>query len=323
MFSEREHLLKKLEIFNARINENLDYDFSAVSIRVETMEEFHALIMQDFLDGRQLFYRGERINDKSRHLLPTMLRNSKDFSSENDLGIVHFDSEFLLDYYSGLGNFVNVFSSTMGKVDVNHLYEISAFAQHYCHFSPLIDFTKSVYPSLSFALKDRKIFEDDIILYALELKNNEDYTNKMEIADAWLRDWNVYACHFDEKYLKKAVREMIKNKQLTSLPADFKIYLDQLTSLPSPRAHLIDVPTNTRMKFQQGVFLLLTDFHFTNTYFTKSVRDQFSITKFIINKDICPDILKMIKKDTPWYMYKYLMDVEGAFKKAISDCNTQ
>ena len=323
MFSERKLFIKKLESINAKINENLDYDFSAVSKHVETMDEFNKLIMQDFKNGRQLFYRGERVNDKSRHLLPTMLRNSKDFSSDNDLGIVHFDSQFLLDYYSGLGNFVNVFSSTMGKVDVDNLYEICAFAQHYCHFSPLIDFTKSVYPSLSFALKNRKVYEDDIVLYTLELKNTGDYTNDISIANRWLKNLSVYACHFDEKYLKKAIKEMINNKQITSIPEDFKIHLENLTSLPSPQARLIDVPTNTRMKFQQGVFLLLTDFHFTNTYFTKSVRDQFAITKFIISKDICPDILKMINEDTPWYSYKYLMDVEGAFKEAINDCNTQ
>lgn len=323
MFSERKLFIKKLESINAKINENLDYDFSTVSRRIETMAEFDELIMTDFHSGRQLFYRGERINDKSRHLLPTMLRNSKQFSSDNDLGIVHFDSQFLLNYYSGLGNFVNVFSSTMGKVDVDNLYEICAFAQHYCHFSPLIDFTKSVYPSLSFALKDREMFEEDIILYTLELRDKEDYTNDINVANQWLKNLSVYACHFDEKYLKKAIREMINNKQLTSMPEEFKLYLEQLTSLPSPRARLIDVPTNTRMKFQQGVFLLLTDFHFTNTYFTKSVRDQFSITKFIISKDICPDILKMIHTDTPWYSYKYLMDVEGAFKEAINDCNMQ
>lgn len=319
MFSEREHIRKRIETFNAKINENLDYDFSTVSVKIETMEDFDLMIMQNFYSSKQLFYRGERVNDKSRHLLPTMLRNSKDFSCENDLGIVHFNADFLMDYYSNLGNFVNVFSSTMGRVDVNNLYEICAFAQHYCHYSPLIDFTKNAYISLSFALKDRKTFDEDIILYTLELKDKKDYTTDINIANEWLRDWSVYACHFDEKHLKKAVKEVINNKQLTSIPEDFRVHLEALTSLPSPKAHLIDVPTNTRMKFQQGVFLLLTDFHYTNTYFTKSVRDRFAITKFIINKEICPDILKMIKAETPWYSYKYLTDVEGAFKKAMND----
>lgn len=46
----------------------------------------------------------------------------------------------------------------------------------------------------------------------------------------------------------------------------------------------IDVPTNTRMKFQQGVFMLLTDFQlFNDTYLTKNIRDSFEINKYIID----------------------------------------
>lgn len=320
MFSAREHLREKLYSLNPRISENLDFDFSAVSKRIETMDEFNELIMNDFLNGKRLFYRGERIDDPNRHLLPTMLRHSKELLKDSDLGIIHIDSEFIYDYYSHLGNFVDVFSSTMGKVDADHLYEICAFAQHYCDFSPLIDFTKSVYPSLSFAIKDRESFDDDIVLYLLELKDMNDYTNNIDVANKWISDLSVYAGHFDDKAVKSAVRDMISNKQLPIIPDDFRKHLERLGLNPSPRAKLIDVPTNTRMKFQQGVFLLLTDFQLFNvTYFTKNIREQFSITKFIINKDICDDIRRLINERAPWYSYKYLTDVEGAFKEAIEN----
>lgn len=318
MFSAREHLKQRLENLNTKITSNLDFDFSSVSKRIETMEEFDEQIMQEFVSGKKLYYRGERINDPERRLLPTMLRNSRELFKDNDLGILHIDGQFLFDYYSSLGDFVEVFSCTMGKVDADHLYEICAFAQHYCNFSPLIDFTKSVYPSLSFALKDRDKFDDDIVLYVLELKNEEDYTNNIETANRWIRDLNIYCGHFDEFEVKKAVREVIKNKRHLEMSEDFKSHLEHINTISEPRAKLIDVPTNTRMKFQQGVFLLLTDFLLFNvTYFTKSIREQFSITKYIINKDICDDILDVINRDAPWYSYKYLTDVSGAFNEAM------
>lgn len=109
----------------------------------------------------------------------------------------------------------------MGNASPNHLYEICSFAQHYYHLSPLIDFTKSLYPSLSFALKDRKTFNDDIVLYVLKLRDMEDYTQDIKVADEWLEDLNVYVSFFDENSVRKSVRELIENKKV-SIPTDFK-----------------------------------------------------------------------------------------------------
>lgn len=321
MFSAREQLKKKLNSLNSKINNELDFDFTAVSKHIETMDDFNQYIFEDFKSGKQLFYRGERINDPNRHLIPTMFRNPKELFKDSDLGIVHIDAQYLYNYYSNMGSFVDVFNHTMGRADIDNMYEICAFAQHYCDFSPLIDFTKSLYPSLSFALKDRTEYDDDIILYVLELKDFDDYTNDINVANQWIKDFSVYVSCFDDDDVKKAVKDMFAAKQLPLMPEDFRKHLEYISSKPVPKAKLIDVPTNTRMKFQQGVFLLLTDFQLFNvTYFTKNIREQFSITKYIINKDICADIFKMINEEVPWYSYKYLMDVEGAFREAIDDC---
>ncbi|MGN0521584.1 MAG: FRG domain-containing protein [Eubacterium sp.] len=319
MFSARELLKQRLDTFNAKISEHLDFDFSAVSKRVDTLQEFDEFILSDFLSKKQLFYRGERINDPNRHLLPTMLRNPEKLFKDDDLGIIHIDSDFIFNYYSSLGNFVDVFNATMGKSDADSLYEICAFAQHYYDFSPLIDFTKSLYPSLSFALKDRKIYDEDIVLYVLQLKNNDDYTTDINTANLWLKNINIYASYFEEKKVKEAVRDMIENKKIP-MNDDFRRNMEQIAASPAPRAKLIDVPTNTRMKFQQGVFLLLTDFQLFNvTYFTRNIREHFTVTKYIINKDICPSLNEMIKRETPWYTYDCLTDVEYAFKKAVNN----
>lgn len=317
MFSPREILRKKLENFNGKVSDNLDFDFSAVSKKITTLDEFDSEIFNRFIKGEKLFYRGERINSPNRHLLPTMLRNSEILFKDNDIGIVHIDADYIFNFYSSLGSFVDVFHNTMGKADSRHLYDICAFAQHYCHFSPLIDFTKSIYPALSFALKDREFFNEDIVLYVLELKNDDDYTTDIETADKWLSELNVYASCFDEKSIRVALKEMIESKKLPQ-EDELRTLHEQMNIKAFPKAKLIDVPTNTRMRFQQGVFLMLNDFQLFNvTYFTKNIRNHFIINKYIITKEICPDLHNIIKKRAPWYSYKYLTDVESAFKIAI------
>lgn len=318
MFSPREHLKKRLDELNEKISDNFDFDFSAVSKNINTLDEFNNEIYYRFLSGEKLYFRGERTNSHTRHLLPTMLRNPEILFSNNDLGIVHIDADYIMKFYSSLGSFVDVFHNTMGIADKDHLYDICAFAQHYCHFSPLIDFTKSIYPALSFALKDRKEFEDDIVLYVVELKDDEDYTTDIKTANKWLSELDVYASRFDEENIRTAVREMIESKKVPQ-GDEFKIHLDRMSVRPIPTAKLIDVPTNTRMRFQQGVFLMLNDFQLFNvSYFTKNIRDHFYITKYIISKDLCISLLELVEKEAPWYSYKYLTDVESAFKIAIN-----
>ncbi len=323
MFSARERLkLKldelgdKLDEFGDKINDRVDFDFSAVSRKIDTVDEFNSEILNDFLNHKQLFYRGERINSPQRNLLPTLYRNPSSLFEFSDLGIVHIDGEFLLKYYNSLGRFVEVFNNTIGRADCDNLYELCAFSQHYFNLSPLIDFTKNLYTSLSFALKDRKFFEDDIVLYAVELKNHEDYTDDITVANQWLRDIDVYVSSFKEADIRGVVKDIIENKNLL-MSEEFRHHMEQINTGRVPKAKLIDVPTNTRMKFQQGVFLMLTDFQLFNVkYFTKNIREHFIVTKFIINKDICPDIVKLIKKQAPWYSYKYLTNVDDVFDKA-------
>ncbi|MCM1114455.1 MAG: FRG domain-containing protein [Clostridium sp.] len=319
MFSARDILKQRLDDLSFKLNESLDFDFSAVSKKINTIEEFNSEILSDFYSGKQLFYRGERVNAPDRNLLPTMLRKPAELFKNNDLGIIHLDAQFIYDYYSSLGNFVDVFHKTMGKADAKHLYDICAFAQHYYHVSPLIDFTKSVYPALSFALKDRKAFDKDIILYVVELKKQEDYTNDISTANEWLKDLSVYVSCFEERDVKSIVKDIIESKSL-HMNDDFRLHMEKINAKPNPKAKLIDVPTNTRMKFQQGVFLMLTDFQLFNVkYFTKNIREDFYITKYIINKEICPQLLQLIEDEAPWYNYKYLTDVEAAFKIAVND----
>lgn len=319
MFSAREHLKEKLDALNARVTNDLDFDFSTVTQRIDTFDEFQEYIVGGYNSGRKLFYRGERVNSPERRLLPTMLRNPDEIFRDSDLGIVHIDSDFLVNYYNSLGSFTTVFEKTMGRFDRSHLYELCAFAQHYYEFSPLIDFTKSIYPALSFAIKNRSVFDDDIVLFELEINDVRDYTNDIRVADEWLESTNIYASFFDEIDVRNAVKEIISNKQL-DMTSDFKKHMQRISTKPIPTAKLIDVPTNTRMKFQQGVFLFLNDFQlFNSNYLTKQIREDFIIKKYVISKDVCPAIKEYISQKAPWYSYEYLTDIAAAFKIAVEE----
>ena len=59
--------------------------------------------------------------------------------------------------------------------------------------------------------------------------------------------------------------------------------------------------------------MLLTDYSmFYDAYLTKSIRENFHITKYIISKDICPELLDIILAEAPWYQYECLLDIKKA-----------
>ena len=91
----------------------------------------------------------------------------------------------------------------------------------------------------------------------------------------------------------------------------------------SPTVKLIDIATNDLMKFQQGVFLLLTDFNLVNRlYLTKNVRSSFKITKYILSKDICAELVRMIAAEAPWYRFSRLLEIKDGLNAAIEHNET-
>lgn len=62
--------------------------------------------------------------------------------------------------------------------------------------------------------------------------------------------------------------------------------------------------------------MLLTDYSlFYDSYLTKSIRENFHIVKYVINKDICRDLLDVISNEAPWYQYDCLLDIKKAVSK--------
>ncbi len=295
-----------------RVLENeLDFDFSVSEKNIKTIEEFNTLLMSDFKNGkRKIFYRGERINSTSRPLVPTMFRDRNAFFNSSEL-FVTIDCNYLLDYYKSHGNYFSFYNYAFGKAKRYRLYEFCAFSQHYFDLSPFIDFTKSIYVALSFALKGKKEFDDDCVIYTVEINDFDNYTNDIITAECWLNNFSVNVYNSPENISKsvgfvslKAIREAVELSIKTS----------------SPKAKLIDIPTNDLMKFQQGVFLLLTDYSLVyKSYLTKNIRNDFNVTKYVISKDICPYLVDLINEEAPWYSYDCLLDVKKGIQRASNN----
>lgn len=309
----------KLSIFNdlgRKLEDELDFDFSVNEIKIDGMENFYELIKEPFdrdfsNKDRTIFYRGERINDLSRPLMPTLLRDKQKLL-RSDEPVADINSEFLLDYYKNMGEFYNIFQRVFGNVTKYRLYELCAFAQHYLDISPFIDFTKSLYVALSFALKGREYFADDIVLYTAEIADTDNYTKDIVTAECWLNTYNVTVYNNPQQ-----IKNIKKSDLAPAVIHRVKNFMDGNVIETSPQARLIDIPTNDFTKYQQGVFLLLTDFSLIHkSYLTKNVRKEFLIKKYIIDRSICPELLKIIKDEAPWYEYECLFDIKAAMNRA-------
>lgn len=306
---------EKFSDLEAQIINQLDVDFSLVKQEIKTMQQFDSLLKSPFLKkDKKIFYRGERVNDRSRPLIPTILRKREALFDTDDV-IADVDADFIFDYYSGLGDYLKLYEKVMGPAKKESMYHLCAFSQHYLDISPFVDFTKSLYVALSFGLKNRSEYKEDLVLYTVQIIDENDYTEDEKTADDWLSAYHVHVFKRREEYVK----DIASGKRsfitvMRQVEHERETFLEMSTS---PSAKMIDIPTNDLMRFQQGAFLMLTDFKLIfDNYPTKSIRDDFNVTKWIINRELCPQLLKMIEKEAPWYSYDCLLDVKKAFSKA-------
>lgn len=309
-------MLKRKEF--AKILENeLDFTFSAEIQNIDSIEEFEKNIILPYCDGKKIFYRGERKNSISRPLLPSIYRSRENFFPDNKK-VTAINCQALYNYYKSYYKYFELYENILGKIKTEEMYSFLAFSQHYFGTSPLIDFTKSPYVALSFALKDRTQYDENILFYTLELKNQEDYTTDIETANKWINDYSVL--------LFNNVTKVELDNPVEALN-DFKIISEKLKGhrlleITSPSAKLIDVPTNDLMKYQQGVFLLLDDFSLVGkSYFTKKIRDDFVIKKWLINNEICPALLKKLNKEKPYYAFKNITNLSGVVSQIKQNNN--
>lgn len=289
-----------------KIENDLDFDFRADMTKINTIEEFNMYLLNPFCNqAERIYYRGERKNSLTRPLLPSIYRKRSDLFYPNEN--IHFmNSKSLYDFYNNSTAFFDLYERIIGKVKCDEMYNFLAFSQHYFGISPFIDFSKSLYVALSFALKDRKEYEDDILIYTLSLKSKDDYTNSIETANKWINDYSVLL--FKDTLKPELEKPLERLDEYRKIADAFRGH--SLLEMNTPSAKLIDVPANDLLRYQQGVFLMLNDFSLLGkSYLTKKIRDEFCIKKWIINKDICPKLLDMLLSEQPYYAYKYITNL--------------
>lgn len=305
----------KLYDLAGKIENELDFDFRAQTQYINSIEEFEKHIVNPFKNKENVFFRGERVRSIDRPLMPSIYR-SRNVILEDDEPFAVVDSKRLKEIYNRFPEYINLYEQTIGEISTDNMYPFLSFSQHYFGLSPLIDLTKNPFVALSFALKNRDVYTKDILIYSVEIKHMEDYTDDLSVANRWINEYCVILFRdpkntgFDSTFEKR--KELLINyKELLE-----EVKGRSLFDLNAPSARLIDVPVNDLMRFQQGVFLLLDDFTvFGNGYLTKKIRDDFAIKKWIVNKDICPSLLDYQRQNAPQYDYASITDLSSVVEK--------
>ena len=193
---EKDKIMQKEDIlrsqFIARLEDALDVNFGVSEIEIDTLEKFNEELYVPFLQGSGVVYRGERIHSQQRRLIPTLLRQKaselKELEIEKSLNI---NGRYLFDMYVARERFYEVYNLLYGDTDRYKMYNMTALAQHYLDLSPFIDFTKSLYVSLSFAIKGRASAEEDFVIYTVRDFSGKNSSSDIEQANEWLEGYNV------------------------------------------------------------------------------------------------------------------------------------
>lgn len=297
-----------------KLQDAFDVSYSVAQVRIDSFDAFERDLLTPFLRSSGVFYRGERICSPSRRLLPTFLRNE---ALTGDELYSHIDSNVLYNFYTAKKAFIDVYTTLYGAPDSEKQYKMLAFAQHYLDVSPFIDFSASLYVAMSFAMKGRTEFADDIVIYtAFDIGDDDTTTDENEVNE-WLSRYNVGIVRAEskEEFLKLLASRRKSSDEIGNPLLSAQKTLESLLNGVSPTAKLVNIPTNDLMKYQQGVFLLLNDFCLMDTaYFTKAVRQSFVIKKYVIDKAVCPKLQKLLQDKAPQYRYPCLLDISEAVK---------
>ncbi len=296
----------------ASIENDLDSTFRAQSRYVDTMDEFYSALLQPYLSGERIFYRGERKSSNTRPLLPSMYRR-RELLFDSNAPVAAVDCGHIMSVYSKYPEYIDLYEHIDGKITADNMYRFLAFSQHYFGLSPLLDFSKNIYAALSFALKDRETYQENILLYTISIIDDADYTDSIDTANRWINEYSVVVLNHNTNLSRLQIENPFEYLDgFKSLVERFKTNGagETFWEITSPSARLIDVPTNDLMRYQQGVFLLLDDFTlFGNSYLTKRIRDNFRITKWSINRSICPELYRMVVDKMPYYAYRNITDL--------------
>jgi hypothetical protein len=266
--------------------------------RLFRMKDYETKRIKDFqdfkisdLDTKVTWYRGQ--SNASWQIIPSFFRDS----SKTKL----WSWDEVISEYNSKPN-KNSISMKLNELDIkinDQPYRTVSYVQHAISFSPIVDFTKSLDVALSFALSKSSslssYYEVDSSVYELKM-NTDSVLHEIDKIDKALRDSKVQVFSRNE-YLVNVIRNEMWTMMLKGLESII---------------YLIDFPTNDRMLYQKGTFIL-----FNNTIVIGSdiflSYNKVSFLKNHLVKNVIPcakkeEMLKSLLRNTPHYRFRYLMD---------------
>lgn len=240
------------------------------------------------------FFRGQ--TNYEWNLIPSMIRNLNDN--------VKINMNFFNKKYLTL-KLKDKYYEMFGKDKIDYLF--LSFMQHACSYSPFIDFTKSNIIGLSFALSNPNFFNDftnkNSSLFIVSIDSNEILRSEKKINEFLQEEYQLI--YLDRKTLGFGENVSFKENEEEKILflSDFKTIISLLT----PKYKLIDLPTNDRMKYQKGVFLVFYGCICANDTIFYQLNNKFKLLKVKINKMNKRIYLEKIYKNYRFYDPEHLM----------------
>lgn len=261
------------------------------------------------------WFRGQ--TDYSWGLLPSFFRG---LDAKNDL---YVDASYICHAYNKNGrNLEQEYLTHIGG-GVNNLYEMMAFMQHATSCSPLLDFTRDYHIASSFAVSNYDRIHDfnakDASIYVLETNAQKIIHQEKEINDCLKDYWVLYSKNpivlgKRMSFLKVDQQGQPMGQREEKTVWTFQAVLDLL----KPSFYLIDIPTNDRMKFQKGTFILFTHFLMIGQQIFYNLNPNLYLWKVKIRADNIGHhkktaILDDIRQRNRQYQMEYLLDPYSFF----------
>jgi hypothetical protein len=288
----RNQIMEDLNLLHIIVNLHIFFRLFKMKYYIELpLNNIEDIIQYNEKQG-VVWYRGQ--TNTNWQLVPSFFRNAKKTS-------LWTWNEIYKDYKSRPKKVSLI--SKLNEVDINTFlfpYKTAAFIQHSIGYSPLIDFTRSPKVALSFALANASsmvnYYGDDACVYVLDL-NNYKVLTKLDEIDRAILDFKVQVF---KKY--DSIINLISNQ----------MWLDLLNNKVDSIIHLINIPTNDRMMFQKGTFILYDGVIIIGDEVFMSYNKVGFMAKHLIKYNIKTKIKENLYEklmiDYPQYHQRYLLD---------------
>lgn len=241
-------------------------------------------------NGANICFRGQE--NKEWGLVPSAFRDN------NDTDII--DSQSLMDLYGKSGQSESYKKARQAN-DVHFNYDFLSWMQHSICFSPLIDFTYSPLVAATFAIRRDKPYHfchwDSAILTIKGIDDNA-LLKALPPINGKIENMEV-----------RCFKDKIVPLRCSGQSGNFTCYdFDWILNNLRPEIYLFDLPTNDRMKKQQGLFLFFRRCSIVNGNVFGLSKSGLLIKKYVVKPVIKSNIVQAMRKNYPDLAYNYLMN---------------